>query len=108
MSRIKPGDEVFTAMIFLIFECFFFLLLSGYLQSVLPSEFGVPKKWHWPISQFFDKSKEKEKEAGRTVAPDLNEINLEDNDVRAERARVLAGEYEEDSPLVMTGTSCWF
>jgi hypothetical protein len=50
MARLKPGNEVFTALVFLVIEIFVYGLVSIYLFAVLPSEFGVRKPWHYPIS----------------------------------------------------------
>lgn len=53
ISQLIPGDEAYVGMVFLIVEAILFLLLSFYLVSVLPSEFGVPRPWHYPVTDFY-------------------------------------------------------
>ncbi|KAJ3297206.1 hypothetical protein HK104_000723 [Borealophlyctis nickersoniae] len=114
MSRVVPGDEVFTAFMFLIVEIFVFLAAAFYAQTVIKSEFGVARKWYWPIQHLLGKGKKKEKE--RAVAGSdeeiggsnqtlvrTEELNHEDDDVRAERLRVLSNAHSPASPLIMRG-----
>ncbi|KAJ3049478.1 hypothetical protein HK102_012497, partial [Quaeritorhiza haematococci] len=42
-SMLTPTDEVSLGIIFLVFETVVLLGVAAYLQTVLPSEFGVPK-----------------------------------------------------------------
>jgi len=106
MNQLVPGDEVFTAIMFLWVESFAILLLAFYISAVLPSEFGVPRPWHFPLTDikaYITKSRNK---IVRPVSMDtvVEEaiMKLEDEDVKAERQRVDAHEYEKDCPLVMS------
>jgi ABC-2 family transporter protein len=41
ISDLTVGNEVFSCIIFMVGEIFVFFMLAWYLESVLPSEFGV-------------------------------------------------------------------
>ncbi|KAI8925004.1 hypothetical protein BC831DRAFT_550956 [Entophlyctis helioformis] len=114
MSMLVPGDEVRTVMDALAIEIFVFLGLAGYLNAVFPSEFGVRKPWHFPITEpiaAIQKYRRKKANGGvdplsetvLAVAVDVNEAEtqFEDADVKAERARVDDQKYDPASPLVM-------
>lgn len=47
---LKPPDQVGLALIIMVIEIPVYLLLASYLNSVIPSEYGVPRKWHYPIT----------------------------------------------------------
>ncbi|KAI8815091.1 hypothetical protein BJ742DRAFT_659980, partial [Cladochytrium replicatum] len=110
-------SEIPSAIIVMFIMTIVLLLLAGYLESVLPSEYGVPKPWHWPVSYPFlaltgkgrDGTPKKKKGAevsnmsGLILPPNPEELELEDEDVKLERARVLADEYDKASPVVMKG-----
>ncbi|KAH9249115.1 hypothetical protein BASA81_013188 [Batrachochytrium salamandrivorans] len=69
-SMIKPGNEVFNALIFMVGGIFVYLTLAVYLDQVIPSEFGVPRPWHFPISDIIRKSrasKRMRENGGRTA-----------------------------------------
>ncbi|KAL5038930.1 hypothetical protein BDV3_002117 [Batrachochytrium dendrobatidis] len=103
VSRLVPGDEVFTAVMTLFAEIFAYLLLSVYLGNVIKSEFGSNKPWHYPVTQYMKPSAPKlskiDDEYTHTL--DHNVVSTENEDVRAERIRVLNEQYEKDAPLVM-------
>eukprot|EP00842_Homolaphlyctis_polyrhiza_P004047 jgi/Hompol1/4643/HPOL_003777-RA len=114
ISDLKSGNEVYTALIFLIVEIPVFLLLAGYLSAVFPSEFGVRKPWHFPITdpiKAYSRASRKRANGGvdpkseaqlaLSVVVDENETRFEDPDVKAERARVDSGNYDPVSPLVI-------
>ncbi|KAI8925005.1 hypothetical protein BC831DRAFT_284172 [Entophlyctis helioformis] len=114
LSMLVPGDEVYTAIVYLSVEIFGFLGLAGYLNAVFPSEFGVQKPWHFPITEpiaAIQKYRRKKANGGvdplsetvLAVAVDVNEAEtqFEDADVKAERARVDDQKYDPASPLVM-------
>ncbi|KAJ3140474.1 hypothetical protein HK101_003473 [Irineochytrium annulatum] len=46
----NPNDQVTVAVYFLIGESVAYLLLAVYLSLILPSEFGVRRPWHFPVS----------------------------------------------------------
>lgn len=114
ISDLRGGDQVMAAMIFLAVETLVFLVLAYYLAQVIPGEYGVRKPWYFPLrslAQGFRRKRNPHHEdlEGSTRlgnAPDESiaseeELQYEDNDVREERRRVLAGEYPQDSPLVL-------
>ncbi|KAJ3221155.1 hypothetical protein HK099_003726 [Clydaea vesicula] len=104
LSRIVPGNEVFTILIYLSVESVFFFLASLYLSSVLPSEFGVQKPWYFPFQYLTGRSRSRtRKTANLEKGAILNEseLNFEDQDVKDERARVLKGDITTNCPLIM-------
>lgn len=50
VQMLKPPDQVGLAMIFMALEIPILLLISAYLNAVIPSEYGVPRPWHFPIT----------------------------------------------------------
>ncbi|KAI8925025.1 hypothetical protein BC831DRAFT_284716 [Entophlyctis helioformis] len=114
LRDLAPGNEVYDAMIFMIVEIALFLGLAGYLNAVFPSEFGVQKPWHFPITDPINAYKraqrkkanggvdpKSEAELALSVNVDAAETQFEDADVKAERARVDNSQYDPASPLVM-------
>ena len=103
LKLVKPGDELFSCFIALAFEIFFYGFLTYYLDAVLPSEFGVQRKWYFPIESLF----RRKKNAGTADVENFNrevdqaEVSKEDDDVRAERERVYSNQYPPNCPLVL-------
>ncbi|RKP20028.1 hypothetical protein ROZALSC1DRAFT_28441 [Rozella allomycis CSF55] len=103
MSKVIPGDEVSNAMIALVVEIFVYALLASYLSAVLPSEYGVRKKWYFPIS-IIGKLLFGEKESNQDDYNwDVNDADIEkeDDDVKMERERVHSDHYNANCPLVL-------
>ncbi|KAL2915890.1 hypothetical protein HK105_204591 [Polyrhizophydium stewartii] len=106
LSMLKPGDEVFSAIVALVVEIFVYLVLSVYLANVVPSEFGTNLPWHYPVSSLFGQRK-KDSAVGAAVldrkSPVLGSKDDAggDDDVREERERVLSGDVDPTAPLVM-------
>ncbi|KAI8918937.1 hypothetical protein BC831DRAFT_115788 [Entophlyctis helioformis] len=100
-AMLKSGDDVYTAIVYLAIQIPVLLILAGYLNAVLPSEFGVRKAWHFPISDLFKRTKKVEAGADQSIAINPDEISLEDADVVAERARVDSNGFDPASPLVI-------
>ncbi|KAL7746288.1 hypothetical protein RI367_008359 [Sorochytrium milnesiophthora] len=107
MKQLVSGDEVRYAMLALIGDTVLFLLLAGYLSAVLPSQFGVTKPWHYFVTKPFDylsgrqKKRMTEDRENYTAVADAEETKFEDDDVRAERARIDRNEQLPDCPLVV-------
>ncbi|CAG8698021.1 10354_t:CDS:2, partial [Dentiscutata heterogama] len=110
LSYLIVGNEVFNGIIFMVVEYFILLILAFYLTNVLPSEYGIVKPWHFIFTEpYYMIKKHKKKEENEdiielekgTVEIDPDEVNLEDDDVKEERKRVLGNNYDIDSPLVM-------
>eukprot|EP00160_Parvularia_atlantis_P010481 Unigene2049_Nuclearia_a/m.6373 Unigene2049_Nuclearia_a/g.6373 ORF Unigene2049_Nuclearia_a/g.6373 Unigene2049_Nuclearia_a/m.6373 type:complete len:631 (-) Unigene2049_Nuclearia_a:124-2016(-) len=106
IAMIKPGDEVYDTIVALIIAIFLLFFVAIYLFEVLPSEFGVRKPWHYPVTfpiAWFRRVVLK-KEAGQRAAIEMqsdSKANEEDEDVIAERERVFAGNYPANSSLVL-------
>ncbi|KNE54506.1 hypothetical protein AMAG_00477 [Allomyces macrogynus ATCC 38327] len=107
MSMLRGNDEVLACMIALIIGTVVYALLSFYLSAVLPSQFGVRKPWHYVITEPLAKltgAKKKQDELDRqnfVIAVNQDETQFEDDDVRAERARVDNNQFPQDAPLVV-------
>jgi hypothetical protein len=78
-----------------------FLVLAFYFSLVVPSEFGVPRPWHFPVTDLYAKftGKKVSLEVDKSVEALVEK--LEDADVKAERDRIDAKEYAPDSPLII-------
>ncbi|KNE54644.1 hypothetical protein AMAG_00604 [Allomyces macrogynus ATCC 38327] len=107
LGMVVPGDEVFTCLMVLILDTAIYLLLSFYLAAVLPTEFGVRRPWHYPITSLWAKfsgAKQLQAQIDRqnfVVAVNQDETQFEDDDVIAERARVDANQFPANAPLVI-------
>ncbi|OZJ06092.1 hypothetical protein BZG36_01131 [Bifiguratus adelaidae] len=108
ISDLRGDDEVLRALIYLAVEAVVYLIIAAYLSSVLPSQYGVRKPWHFPVTEFFQRRQERHAIRDVTLENgplandvDPEETQFEDADVKAERARVLRGDYDPSSPLVM-------
>ncbi|TPX55599.1 hypothetical protein PhCBS80983_g05191 [Powellomyces hirtus] len=110
LGNLRPGDEVWTAMIFMAAETAVLLLLAVYFSHILPSEYGIRKKWHYPVSQLFSSSSPRLGPGSDFAATSKHsqqhsytavENSREDDDVRAERTRVENSQYPPNCPLVI-------
>ncbi|KAJ3348621.1 hypothetical protein HDU91_006538 [Kappamyces sp. JEL0680] len=112
MSQLVPGNEVFTAIVCMVVEWPIVLLLTLYSDAVTPSEFGITRPWHFPVSaaalwwRTRGKTKHEVAEQERSLAVaiqiDASETVYEDEDVKAERVRVSGEAFRDaDYPLVM-------
>ncbi|KAJ3033330.1 hypothetical protein HDV00_006486 [Rhizophlyctis rosea] len=112
VGMIRPGDEIFTALMFLVGQTIVLLFLTFYIQSIIPSEYGVAKKWYWPVQSLFrlgrsnpetQKAKKIHDEAAVSgdVETSASELTHEDADVKAERTRVLSNNFDPNSPVIM-------
>jgi hypothetical protein len=112
---LTPGNEVYTIFIFMLIEIPVYLGLAFYFQSVFPSEFGVRKPWHFPVSDTIHAIKNYNKlraNGGRLsrsefdlavgIQIDEKETAFEDQDVKDERSRVTDSNFNpEGYPLIM-------
>ncbi|KAJ3191886.1 hypothetical protein HK101_007320 [Irineochytrium annulatum] len=105
-------DEVRSCVVALAIEAVALLLLTCYIDPILPREYGAPLAWHWPISEPVRRifgaawknsvgaqassSAEALRDASSSAA-----VTIEDLDVRRERERVLSGDYDPTAPLVV-------
>jgi ABC-type Na+ transport system ATPase subunit NatA len=115
LADLQPGNEVLNCIFFMCGGILVYGALSIYLNAVLPSEFGVRKPWHFPLTdpyKSFQKSQRKksnngvdpksESELAASIQIDESELKFEDADVKSERSRVLAGDFPASSPVVMS------
>ncbi|KAI8848836.1 hypothetical protein BC829DRAFT_207092 [Chytridium lagenaria] len=116
LARLQNGDEVFTATMFLVVGYFVFGLLALYFSAVLPSDFGIQRPWHFPVTDLITLCRRSRsgKEAAKThprvevalddkITVDDDELKYEDEDVKAERQRVVSNKHSLSSPVVVSG-----
>ncbi|KAF9971390.1 hypothetical protein BGZ73_005702 [Actinomortierella ambigua] len=113
LSDITPGNPVFDNMMILLGESVIFLILTGYLSAVVPSEYGVTHPWHFPISMWFKSSSNTAYDPEAIAAAgqakyhqgshDPQRILIgADADVYTERDRVESSQYTPDkTPLIL-------
>ena len=94
-------------------EIFIFLFLAWYLESIFPTEFGIKRPWHFifsePYSAYITFMRKRQnggvapdEEAYLALSIDADETKYEDADVKAERDRLLAPDFNgEPYALVM-------
>ncbi|KAF9174646.1 hypothetical protein BGX21_009875 [Mortierella sp. AD011] len=111
-ADFSAGTTLFSCLMLMLGESVLFLLLTFYLDAVLPSEYGVQKPWHFPVSSLFKKhgtaSQDPEsyiastQRASHDKEPNDDDI-LEggDADVHAERDRVRTQYNHEKTPLII-------
>ena len=115
LSSVTAGSEISSAIIFMVVEVFVYLLIGYYFNQILPSEFGVKRPWHFPVTDiihWYKVSKQKKNLGEQYVADEVkmalavtideNETKFEDSDVKAERERVKSKQFDPKSPLVMS------
>ncbi|KAF9144893.1 hypothetical protein BGX30_011113 [Mortierella sp. GBA39] len=106
-ADFAPGKNLFFCVMILIGESFLALLLTFYIDAVAPSEYGVQKSWHFPISSFFKKNNASADPESRLAAhhnsPSHNDDVLEggDIDVYSERERVQTKYDPATTPLII-------
>ncbi|KAG0340963.1 hypothetical protein BG004_006208 [Podila humilis] len=101
-----PGTDLFGCIMLLFGEGFLFVLMALYLDAVLPSEYGVQKPWHFPISSFFrtsNRNRDIESRIRHSSNCGANGDVLEgaDADVYAERERVETTYDPAKTPLII-------
>ncbi|KAF9127553.1 hypothetical protein BGW39_005784 [Mortierella sp. 14UC] len=106
-ADFAPGRPLFTCVMLLAGESFLFLILTFYIDAVAPSEYGVQKPWHFPVSSFFKKNAsladpESHLASHHQSSPQNDDI-LEggDADVYAERERVQTKYDPATTPLII-------
>ncbi|KAJ3118142.1 hypothetical protein HDU96_003671 [Phlyctochytrium bullatum] len=115
MSMLRGRDEVYVAVLYMVLGFFIYGLLSLYFSAVLPSDFGVRRPWHFPVSapikEFYRRKRirenggvdpESEKVIGAAIELNEEELKYEDADVKAERQRIRDHAYPADSPIVVS------
>ncbi|KAF9154195.1 hypothetical protein DFQ26_000319, partial [Actinomortierella ambigua] len=87
---ITPGTAVFNSIMIMLGESVIFMILTGYIDAVLPSEYGVTRPWHFPITMWF-------KSSASTAAYDPEAIAMAN---QANQAKHLQGAYDVQRILV--------
>ncbi|KAL2912513.1 hypothetical protein HK105_208002 [Polyrhizophydium stewartii] len=107
-AALKMGDSLTTVIVALALQTPVLMLLASYLTAVLPSEFGVRRPWHFPITALFNgeakaRAAQADVEANiaKSISLDQDELAAEDADVKAERARVDNNQFDPKSPIVV-------
>ncbi|KAI9204485.1 uncharacterized protein BJ171DRAFT_505933 [Polychytrium aggregatum] len=113
-SMIVPGNEVFNAIMFLLGDSVVYLFLSWYLYNVIPTEFGIHKPWHFIFTSPFKHLRRQqriknnggvdpksEQELAVKIAVSPEELQFEDDDVKAEKQRIETEAFPHDSPLIL-------
>ncbi|KAI8051265.1 hypothetical protein BDF22DRAFT_692827 [Syncephalis plumigaleata] len=121
MSNLTGDDQVLQAILFMIGEIIVLGLLTSYLNLIMRSEYGVQKPWYFIFTEPFRWIRKKMSNStvtkhiesgdgddnGRAVYEEEEEEEedteymKEDDDVRAERDRVLKNEYSQLAPVVV-------
>jgi hypothetical protein len=114
MKQVVPGNEIHTIIVFMAVEIPVYLLLAFYLESVFPTEFGVRRPWHFPVTdliQLYQAHTKKrlgidwhrsEAEMATSIQINDEELKFEDEDVKKERDRVFDSNFKyEDHTLVL-------
>jgi hypothetical protein len=53
-SNLYSTTELYQCLMYMIVEIPIYFLLAYYFENVLPSEFSIRKKWHYPISEPYE------------------------------------------------------
>ncbi|KAJ3058532.1 hypothetical protein HK102_010453, partial [Quaeritorhiza haematococci] len=51
IAKLQPGDEVFAAVLWMAVETIVMVGVYWYLGEVMPKEFGIRKKWWFPVTE---------------------------------------------------------
>ncbi|KAF9911846.1 hypothetical protein EC991_002149 [Linnemannia zychae] len=114
-KTFAPGSELLNCLLLLLGESVVFVLLTFYIDAVVPSEYGVRRPWHFPISGLFrlrsssstpprdieSKVVDSKSQNGLTTSYDQDSMDGGDADVRAERERVRTQYDPSTTPLVI-------
>eukprot|EP00732_Lithocolla_globosa_P000357 Lithocolla_globosa_v1_NODE_102_length_6350_cov_93.725179.p1 type:complete len:962 gc:universal NODE_102_length_6350_cov_93.725179:3330-445(-) len=109
-AQINSGTEMNRLFVMLILETIVLFLGGAYFQAVTPSEYGVPRPWHFvftdPYKWFKNRNNTKQVNDKLTLEENLGLIEEEvdlDEDVLAEQERVEKNQYPANSAIVMHG-----
>ncbi|KAF9150209.1 hypothetical protein BG015_007989 [Linnemannia schmuckeri] len=115
LSSFTSGPNLLNCVGMLLGESVLFLLLTFYIDAVMPSEYGVRRSWHFPVSSLFQyrlstpsPTRDIESEmvhggghANLSVDSDQESMDGGDADVRAERERVRTKYNPDTTPLII-------
>eukprot|EP01132_Coremiostelium_polycephalum_P003972 gene3972-4968_t len=103
--------EPSRCILWIYVDTVFFLLLSLYLDQVLPREYGVPSHPLFFLDPIIDRFKRKGKSAHELQLDEqsllINENDVEelDSDVRAERDRIKSRSHNPHAPIIIENLS---
>jgi len=110
-SDLVPGNKLYTATRYLVIDYIILFVLTLYLSQIIPQEYGSHQPWHLNIfgriKRLLTRNKDEESAYANNTNPFYTDKEekaaktLEDDDVRAERERILSGNYDRKSPLVI-------
>ncbi|KAF9429270.1 hypothetical protein BGZ76_001576 [Entomortierella beljakovae] len=113
---LVSGSQMLVCLMLLLGESILFLILAFYLEAILPSEYGVQKPWHFPISFLFkgsrrsgskdpennlSSSQHSSSAKSKGIKGDDDILEGADADVYAERERVRSQYDPEVTPLII-------
>ncbi|KAG4100115.1 hypothetical protein H8356DRAFT_1036252 [Neocallimastix lanati (nom. inval.)] len=112
LKDLVPGDKVYEPTKYLIIDFIILFILVLYIGAVMPQEYGSHQPWHLNIfgrikRLFNRKNNEFDSLEASATNPFYTDKEaesakvLEDDDVKAERERILSGHYDRSSPLVI-------
>ncbi|KAJ3257632.1 hypothetical protein HK103_004420 [Boothiomyces macroporosus] len=94
-------NEVALALKFLVVEVFVYFGIAMYIESILPTEYGIRKPWYFPVEFLWKNVRHGTMEQPSIAPVQSYENHLEDLDVKAERDRVLNDRYDESENLLV-------
>ncbi|GJJ67939.1 ABC-2 type transport system ATP-binding protein [Entomortierella parvispora] len=105
------GTLMFRCLLMLLGESIFFILVALYVDAVVPSEYGVHRPWHFPITGWFKSSskatvRDPESSLARSRLKassdeDTESLDGGDADVHEERNKVSTRYDPEITPLII-------
>jgi len=112
LKDLVPGDKVYEPTRYLIIDFVILFVLVLYVGAVMPQEYGSHLPWHLNIfgrikRLFRRKDNEFDSLEASATNPFYTDKEaeaakvLEDDDVKAERERILSGHYDRSSPLII-------
>ncbi|OMJ16749.1 ABC transporter A family member 7 [Smittium culicis] len=101
LSDIVPGDDLFLYIIALFLGWLVYLVLAIYLNMVLSTEYGTRKPWHFFISDIVKIFKSDNVDVYNMDTFDESELQFEDEDVKAERNRVILTGISNTDTLIL-------
>ncbi|KAF9934566.1 hypothetical protein BGZ67_003794 [Mortierella alpina] len=107
-TDFEPGTLLFKLVVMMLGESVLFILLTFYIDAVVPTEYGVQKAWHHPITCWYRKKPSPSEDSESLSVSHVEAFTLDngdlegaDADVYAERARVQTSYDPEKTPLII-------
>ncbi|KAF9560516.1 hypothetical protein EC968_006134 [Mortierella alpina] len=109
-TDFAPGMFLFKLVMIILGESVVFILLTFYIDAVVPTEYGVQKAWHHPVTCWFRKKPSLLEDPESLSASSADALSAEKNDdlegadadVSAERARVQTKYDPKETPLIIS------